>query len=388
MVLADLGANVIKVEQPGSGDIARNAGAIYLGDESAIFLTFNRGKRSLAIDLSKEEGRAAFFEVAKTADVFLENYRPGTSKRLGIDYGSLRSLNPRLVYASITAFGSDGPYVNRPANDPIIQAMSGAMAITGDQDRPPARQGVSVPDFGTGMMAATGIIAALFGRATTGEGAYLEYNLLDVEIFALGPRAQEFLLNGEEQPRLGSAHPQFAPYQAYLCSDDSYVYVAVINEKFWRGLCKAIERPDLLSDPRFENNRQRCLMRDELNTILAPLLRERSQAEVLALLDEHGVPAGPVYAMNQVFDDPQVVHNEVVLEVNHPTVGQIKSLASPFVVDGVRSSSLVPPPLLGQHSREILIDAGVVESSVDHLIREGIVQQSGEQPASHVNQEA
>ena len=243
MVLADLGADVIKIERPGVGDMSRQAGGVYAGEESAVFLSFNRNKRSVALDLKEPLGREVLHRLVERADVFVENLRAGKTAQLGIDHATLANLNPALVYASISAFGDDGPYVDLPGNDPIIQALSGAMSLTGEPDGPPARQGVSVPDFGAGMMAAFSIVAALLGRQTTGRGCKLDLNLLDVEIFALGPRAQEHLITGEDQPRLGSAHPQFAPYQAFRCRDGRYLYIAAINEKFWHLLCQALKSP-------------------------------------------------------------------------------------------------------------------------------------------------
>jgi crotonobetainyl-CoA:carnitine CoA-transferase CaiB-like acyl-CoA transferase len=375
MVLADLGADVIKVERPGTGDIARNAGTVYIESESAIFLAFNRGKRSVALDLSNAEGRAAFDRMVEQADVFVQNYRPGTAERLGIHDARLREINPALVYVSISAFGPSGPYVERPANDPIIQAMSGAMAITGEGDRPPARQGVSIPDFGTGMMAAVGITSALLGRARHGEGCHLEYSLLDVEIFALGPRAQEFLINGEEQPRLGSGHPQFSPYQAFKCKGGEYLYIAVINDKFWKALCTALERPELIDDPRYASNQDRCSNRADLASLLESILAERSRNAWIELFDRFGVPSGPVNTLAEVFDDPQVLHNRVVDSIDHPKLGRVPTLSLPFTISGNKPTLDRSPPMLGQHTREVLEEFGVDSETMDTLVASGVAQQ-------------
>lgn len=320
MVLADLGANVIKIERPGVGDMSRGAGGVYAGEDSAVFLAFNRNKRSVAVDLKDPEAREIVHRLVENADVFVENLRAGKTAELGIDYETLSARNPGLVYASISAFGADpaGPYAGLPGNDPIIQALSGAMSITGEQDGPPARQGVSVPDFGAGMMAAFSIVSALLGRQATGRGRKLELNLLDVEIFALGPRAQEHLITGEDQPRLGSAHPQFAPYQAFRAQDGRYLYIAAINEKFWRVLCDALETPGLAADPDYATNVDRCHHREALVALLEARLATRDRDEWLAVLERHGVPCGPVNTLTEAMADPQVRHNELLVDLPRP----------------------------------------------------------------------
>lgn len=375
MVLADLGADVIKIERPGTGDIARDAGSVYTGDQSAVFLSFNRNKRSLALDLQNEAGSAAFSRLVEKADVFVENFKPGTTQRLGVDYATLSAINPGLIYASISAFGTDGPYSNQPANDPIIQALSGAMSLTGESDRPPARQGVSVPDFGTGMMAAVGIVSALLGRQSTGHGEHLELNLLDVEIFALGPRAQEYLINGEDQPRLGSAHPQFAPYQAFQCADGEYIYIAIINDKFWHSLCEALGHPEWEDDPAFRANSDRTRNRAQLDARIEPVIQSRDRYSWLDLFHRHGVPCGSVNTLSDTFSDPQVEHNGLVEQFLHPTLGELQTLGSPITFSGKHSTVEKPPPLLGQHSAEVLTESGFSEAEVSDLLKKGAIEQ-------------
>lgn len=355
MVLADLGADVIKVERPPTGDMSREAGVVYSGDRSAVFLALNRNKRSIALDLKSAEGRAVLHRLAARADVVVENLRPGRTAELGADYDTLAAINPRLVYASISAFGESGPGLELPGNDPIIQAMSGAMAITGAEGGPPARQGVSVPDFGAGMMAGYAILAALHGRERTGRGSRVALNLLDVEVFALGPRAQEFLINRQEQPRLGSAHPQFAPYQAFECADGNWFYLSIINDKFWRLLCGAIERPDLTSDPRFTTNRERVAHRPDLLAELVPLFASDSREAWLKLLQHAGVPAGPVNSLGDALNDPQVVHNELITTLAAGTDGPaVPTVGLPMRFDGQRPPVRRTAPALGEHTDEIL----------------------------------
>jgi crotonobetainyl-CoA:carnitine CoA-transferase CaiB-like acyl-CoA transferase len=364
MVLADLGADVIKIERPGTGEMSRQAGSVYAGDQSAVYLALNRNKRSVALDLKSTQDREVLYRLAEEADVLVENLRPGKTEELGVGYTKLSEINPALVYASISAFGDTGPYVDLPGNDPIIQALSGAMSITGEEDGPPARQGVSVPDFGAGMMAGFAIAAALVGRQQTGRGCKLELNLLDVEIFALGPRAQEYLINGEEQPRLGSAHPQFAPYQAYRCKGDRYLYVAIINDKFWTKLCTALDRPDLAEHPDYATNVERTKRRQQLVALLEPILLGRDRDEWLALLQQHGVPCGPVNTLGEAMADPQVKHNELIQTVQHPTLGALDTVGLPMRFDGVRPPVRLAPPLLGEHTQQVLADYGVDASEI------------------------
>jgi formyl-CoA transferase/CoA:oxalate CoA-transferase len=365
MVLADLGADVIKVEPPDTGDMSRRAGGVYLGDESAVYLSFNRNKRSVALNLKDPRGRAVLYRLVERADVFVENLRAGATRRLGVDYETLSAINPGLVYASITAFGDSGPYSDLPGNDPIIQALSGAMSITGEQDGPPARQGVSVPDFGAGMMAAFSVVAALLGRRSTGRGRKLDLNLLDVEIFALGPRAQEHLINGEDQPRLGSAHPQFAPYQAFRCRDQKFLYIAAINEKFWHKLCDALNAPQLAGDPDYSSNVDRCRHREALAATLERILAARDRDDWLAVLGEAGVPCGAVNSLTEALADPQVAHNELLASVEHPTLGTLTTVGLPLHLDGERLPIRSAPPALGEHTEQVLAELGLSSADLE-----------------------
>ncbi|WP_151525064.1 CaiB/BaiF CoA transferase family protein [Serinicoccus kebangsaanensis] len=378
MLLADLGAEVIKIERPGAGDMARHAGSVYAEGESAVFLALNRNKRSVVLDLTRPEGQDVFGRLVAGADAVVENLRPGKAAALGVDRASLEHLAPALVYVSISAFGADGPYAGLAGNDPIVQALSGAMSITGEEDGPPARQGVSVPDFAAGMLAAQAVLAGLLGRARHGGGAQVDLNLLDAEIFALGPRAQEYLINGEDQPRLGSGHPQFCPYQAFRCQDGRYLYLSVINDKFWRLLCAALGRSDLLEDVRYASNRDRVARRDELVPTLAAQFAERDADAWLTVLHEAGVPCAPVNTLSSAMTDPQVVHNEIVAEVDHPTVGRLRTLAAPMRFDGARPPVHTAPPRLGADTRSVLQEHGLSVDEVDALLAAGVVAEDGE----------
>ncbi|NJC21485.1 formyl-CoA transferase/CoA:oxalate CoA-transferase [Arthrobacter pigmenti] len=383
MVLADLGADVIKIERPETGDMSRQAGNIYAGDQSAVFLSLNRNKRSIALDLKHPEGRQVFFRLAEKADVVVENLRPGKAAQLGVDRASLAERNPGLVYASISAFGTSGPYVDLAGNDPIVQALSGAMSITGEEDGPPSRQGVSVPDFGAGMMAGYAILAALVGRQRDGQGSEVNLNLLDVSVFALGPRAQEYLINGEEQPRLGSAHPQFSPYQAFPCSDGRYVYIAVINDKFWRLLCSALGQPGIADDPRYTTNVGRVQHRAELAGQISALMAQHPSGQWLEVLQNAGVPCAPVNNLSEAMSDPQVLHNGLLATMEHPTLGDLPTVGLPMTFDGERPPIRKAPPLLGEHTLEILTAAGVSEEDSRKLLDSGAAALGLEPVPSH-----
>lgn len=373
MMLGDMGAEVIKIEPPGRGELARNAGGVYAGGESAIVLSLNRNKKSVAVNLQAEEGRAIIRKLIQTADVIVENFRPGTTARLGIDYEAAARINPRIVYASISAFGQTGPYREFPGNDPIIQAMSGTMALTATRDGKPVRMGAPVPDFAAGILAAYGIVVALLHRERTGIAQKLDLSLLDAQIFTLGPRAMEYFLTGTEPAALGDAHPSFHPYQVFRCKDGRHLYVACINDKFYENFCRAIGRPDLATDPRYRTNQERLAHREELDAILEPLMATRDREEWFRLLTRHGVPCGPVYGLAEAFSDPQVVQNHVVEETSHPTAGRLPQLKLPIEFAATPAQIDSPPPLLGQHTREVLEALGYGKSEMAALRESGVI---------------
>jgi crotonobetainyl-CoA:carnitine CoA-transferase CaiB-like acyl-CoA transferase len=372
MMLGDLGADVIKLEPPGKGEIARQMGAVFTGGESAIVLGLNRSKRGLALDLRRPEGRAVLQRLLPRVDVFIENFRPGTVDRLGLDYESASALNPRLVYCSISAFGQDGPYRHRPANDPIIQAITGVMSVTGHPGDP-VRVGAPLPDYGAALMAAFAICAALLRRERTGRGERLDTSLLDVTLFSLGPRASEHLVSGEEVGAFGSAHPTFAPYQAFTCADGAGIYVAIITEKYWQHLCRALGRPELADDARFATNPDRVAHRAELTALFEGLFRSRPRAEWMAVLEAADVPFGPVNSVGEALSDPQVLHNQALVSFEHPTAGAVRSLAVPLLVAGERPQAQRPPPLLGQHSEDILGELGFTAAEIADLRARGVI---------------
>jgi crotonobetainyl-CoA:carnitine CoA-transferase CaiB-like acyl-CoA transferase len=351
MLLADLGADVVKVERPGSGDDTRAWGPPYAGGEAAYFLSVNRGKRSVALDLARPEGQEVVRRLVRSADVVVENFRAGTAERLGVGYEQLARERPGLVYCSITGFGDP-----RPGYDFVVQAESGLMAITGEADGEPVKVGVAVVDVLAGYAAATAILAA----ALEGEGKHVEISLLEVALSSLVNLAQSALVTGEEPGRFGNAHPSIVPYQTFAASD-APVAVAGGNDAIFRRLSSALGRPQLADDERFRTNRERVAHRDELIAELAAVFATRPADEWVATLVEAGVPAGKVRGVLEAL----TAHGTATVE--HPAIGSLPLVPSPL---GLASA---PPPLLGQHTREVLGEAGYAQSEVAALEAAGVI---------------
>jgi crotonobetainyl-CoA:carnitine CoA-transferase CaiB-like acyl-CoA transferase len=370
MLLSDLGAEVVKVERPREGDETRTWGPPYAGGEAAYFLSVNRGKRSVALELGQEEGQEILRRPARSADVVVENFRPGTADRLGAGYVELARENPGLVYCSITGFGSDRRPPRRPGYDFVVQAESGLMAITGEADGSPLKVGVAVVDVLTGYAAATSILAALLARRLTGRGERIEVSLLDTALSALVNVAESGLLMGTEPGRYGNAHPNIVPYQTFAASD-GVVAVAAANDGLYRRLCAAVERPDLADDDRFRTNSGRVEHRDELVAELVPVFATLTADEWVARLDAAGVPAGKVRGVFEALAEAERTGRAATATVDHPTIGPLPLIASPLGSSAKRSA--VPPPLLGQHTREVLAELGYGENEVSALERGGVV---------------
>ena len=374
MLLADQGADVIKIEEPAGGDPMRAMGPPFLPDgESAYFLAINRNKRSLALDLTKDAGRRVFHDLVAHADVVWENFRPGVMARLGCDYATLAARNPRLVMCSISAYGQDGPYRDWPAFDLALQAMGGAMSLTGERDGTPVRMGLPVGDLAGGVFGALAVGAALFRRAQSGRGAHIDLSLLDCQVSLLSYLAQYFWADGQVPRPMGSAHTSVVPYQA-LATRDGHLIVAVFSEKFWAAFCRAVERPDWAADPRFATNRDRVAHRDVLEPLIERLFAERTTADWLARLQAAGVPATPIQTVDRVLADPQVRHRRMVVDLEHPRHGTLLTLGTPIKVDGRLDLDVTAAPRLGQHTEEIL--TGLLKysgDSVADLRRPGVV---------------
>jgi formyl-CoA transferase/CoA:oxalate CoA-transferase len=355
MLLADLGAEVIKIEEPQGGDPMRAMGPPFLGSdrESAYFLSVNRNKKSVALDLETPQGQAVFHDLCRVSDVVWENFRPGVMARLGCAPETLRRLNPRLVVCSISAFGQQGPYREWPAFDLALQAMGGAMSLTGEAGRPPARMGLPMGDLAGGMFGALAVASALFRRTQTGEGTHFDLSLLDCQVSLLTYIAQYFWADGRVPGRVGSGHASVVPYQAFP-TRDGHVVVAVFAEKFWASFCRAIDRPELAADPRFDSNLKRVERREELVPGLEAVFAARTTAEWLARLQREGVPVAPINTVDRVVSDPQVLLREMVVELEHPTLGTLSTLGTPVKADGAPPFRPAPPRALGEDTDPVL----------------------------------
>jgi formyl-CoA transferase/CoA:oxalate CoA-transferase len=375
MMLADLGARVIKVESPEGGDDTRGWGPPFVEGESAYFMSVNRNKESVAVNLKHPRGVEVLHRLLERADVLVENFRPGVMERLGLDYARLHPRYPRLVYCSISGFGQSGPYREKPAYDLILQGMGGIMGITGEEDGPPVKVGVAVADICAGMFAAFGILAALRVRERTGRGQWVDAALLDGQVAWLTYAAANYFATGQDPHRMGSAHPNLCPYQAFR-TQDGYLNVAVGSEAIWKRFCEVVD-PGLGEDPRFRTNPDRVRHRHQLVPLLEARFRERPTAEWIEVLERAGVPCGPIYTVSQVFADPQTQHRGMRVEVDHPKAGRISVTGVPVKFSETPGSVRTPPPLLGQHTRPVLRELGYREEEVEELCRAGAVAAGG-----------
>jgi len=366
MYLADMGADVVKIEQPTGGDASRTTYGTHVGGESAVFVTVNRNKRSAAIDLARPEGRAAFERLVARADVVLDAYRGGVAERLGIDWARLAPLNPRLVYCSLSAFGPDGPWREKPGVDMLVQAMGGVMAVTGDPDGPPALCGAPVLDTIGSLMAGQGILTALLHRERTGEGQRVDVSLLNGTLLAHAARLSVFLATGEEPGRWGSGHPYLVPFQA-LQAGDGWVYVAVWVDRLWTPFCEAIGRPELAGDPRFATRADRLGRRAELTALLAEIFRTRTVAEWMSRLEAHDVLCAPVNRYADLPSDPQVIASGMLVEQEHPRAGRLRTLDTAIRFNRTPGGIRTPAPALGEHTDAVLTEAGLEPVEVARL---------------------
>ena len=373
MTLADLGADVIKIEQPGTGDDTRQWGPPFQGDEAAYFLAVNRNKRSLAVDLKSPEGLKIVQELARRADVVVENFRPGTAARLGLGYEDLSRENRGLVYASISGYGQTGPEAGRAGYDAIAQARSGIMSVTGETDGPPVRVGVSSADLVAGMWATIGILAAIHEKQRTGAGQWVDISLLDGSVSWLTYVSSGYFASGDIPKRYGSAHPTIAPYQAFPTAD-GFVMVAVGNDGLWRKYAAAVGRSDLAADERFANNPSRVAQRETLIPLLEDIMRGRTTADWVNMLDAAGVPVGPIQTVDQALRDPQVLARDMVSELMHPTAGPMKVVGCPVRLTRTPPSVRTAPPVLGQDTDEVLAGLGFTADRIQSLHTSGAVQ--------------
>ncbi len=374
MILGDLGADIIKVERPGIGDETRHWGPPFAAPgESAYFLCVNRNKRSITIDLKKPAGIDIIKDLVRRSDVVLENFTPGTMDGLGIGYEALCAINPRIIYCSITGFGPDGPFSNRAGYDLAVSALGGLMGITGEPDGPPVKVGVAITDVTTGISAQGAICAALYAREKTGKGQRIDLSLLETQVSALVNIASSYLVSGAIPKRWGTAHETIVPYQGFE-TKDKYVIVAVGNDQLWVRFCKIIGRSDLAEDPRFKTNPLRVKNRKECIEILAPILRTRPRDEWVQLLNDDAIPCAPINTMDEVFQNPQVLHRNMLVEVDHPKAGKIKLVGIPVKYSEAQAAIRRHPPVLGEHTDEVLTEVlGYDGRCIEDLKSAGVI---------------
>lgn len=358
--LGDLGAEVVKIEKPGEGDDTRGWGPPWLADgegnptrESAYFLAANRNKRSVTIDMARPEGQALIHALARESDVVVENFKVGGLKRYGLDYDSLAALNPRLIYCSITGFGQDGPEAGRAGYDFMIQGMSGLMSVTGSPETEPQKVGVALVDILTGLNATIAILAALEQRHRSGRGQRIDIALFDVAVASLANQALNFLVGGTAPRRLGNAHPNIVPYQAFETAD-GHLILAVGNDAQFARFCRLADLASLAADPRYATNRERVAHRDTLVPLIAAALKRQTTADWLAMLDTAGIPAGPINTIAQAFAEPQALARGLAMNLSHPLGGTASGVRSPLRLADSPMDGATAPPLLGQHTDEVL----------------------------------
>ncbi len=372
MILRDLGAEVIKIEQPVVGDEARGIGP-FKNDFSLYFMSINRGKKSLTLNLKSQSGKAIFVDLVKQSDILVENFRPGAMKRLGLDYETLKKHHPSLLYAACSGFGQTGPYAGRGAYDMIIQGMGGIISITGEPDRPPVRVGTSISDLTAALFTAIGILSALRHRDQTGEGQLIDVGMLDCQVAILENALVRYLSTGEVPQPLGRRHPTITPFEAFE-SADGYVVIAMGNNVLWKKFCDHVNQPELVDDERFCTNALRTEHHDELFPILAEIMRQRSTDQWVTALEEIGVPCGPVNTVDKVATDPQVLAREMIVEVEHEVTGTVAIPGIPIKLSETPGRVDAPAPNLGEHTEEILTGLlGLGSDEVDRLKQQGVV---------------
>lgn len=368
MLMADEGAEVIKVERAGEGDETRRQGPPFIAGEGVYFMSVNRNKKSVALDLKTSEAKEAFKKLAKEADVVVENMRPGTMERLGLGYAQIKEVNELIIYCSVSGFGQDGPYGKRGGYDQIVQGMSGLMSITGERDGAPVKVGIPITDICASMFAFGAINMALFNRERTGKGEYIDVSMLDSTVSWMTFQAGRYLATGDIPQRMGSEHPLVAPYRAYQCKDGEYINIGAGNDRIYTNLCKAIGREDMISDTRFVKNPDRVSNREELDQLIQNELMKKTRDEWLQVLEKIGVPCGPIYNMKDVFKDPHVLARKMMVEIEHPEVGSFKTFgkAIKFKTDDEREKH-VYPPRLGEHNEEVLGALGYSQKEINKM---------------------
>ncbi len=373
LLMGDLGAEIIKVEEPNEGDPTRHITPQKVAGEDPYFLGLNRNKKSITLKLTAPQGKEIFHRLVKVSDVVFDNFRPDVLARIGADYETLKGVNPRIISCSVSGFGHTGALQNRPAFDLTLQAMGGAMSVTGEPGRAPVRLGLPMGDLAGGMFAAYAISAALFHRERTGEGTKIDLSLLDCQVSLLSYMAQYYFFNGKVPGPIGSGHQSIVPYQAFQ-TRDLWIVVAVFVEKFWPRFCKVLGLENIAADPRFDRNQKRLQNKEILIPILAEAVRKWQGEELLRKLDEEDVPAAPVNTLDRILSEPQILSRGMTVEIDHPQVGKFKSVGNPVKVAQYPEEKFSPPPLLGANNEEIYLRLlGFSAAELQAWKKEGII---------------
>jgi len=374
MMLGDLGAEIIRVERPGVGDETRHWGPPWAGELSAYYLCTNRNKKCITIDLKKKEGQEIIRRLAQRSDIFLENFLPGNLAEMNLGYEDIKALNPKIIYTSVTGYGQNGPYRDFPGFDFIIQAQGGLMSIIGDSNGPPMKVGVAIVDITAGLFACSAILAALHYREKTGIGQHIDIALLDSQVAWLANQASNYLVSGKVPRRMGNAHPNIVPYETFQARDGIYIALGVGNDNQWRKFCKLAKLERLMDDPQYASNPKRVENRRELVSILQKIFLQKDSGEWIKLLTEADIPSGPINTIDRVFADPQVLAREMLVGMEHPAIGPIKLVGSPMKLSETPVQYKIPPPLLGEHTEEILRDVlGYDKAKIARLKEEKVI---------------
>ncbi|EGO62711.1 CaiB/BaiF CoA transferase family protein [Acetonema longum] len=372
MMLADFGANIIKIEPPKVGDDSRAFGP-FIGKESAYYMSLNRNKRSMTLNLKEQAAKDLFKEMVKKADVVLENYRPGTMEKFGLGYEDLQKINPKIIYAACSGFGHTGPYMDKPAYDIIVQAMGGIMSITGPENGDPTRVGASVGDITAGLFATVGVLLAVYHRERTGEGQKVDVGMLDCQVAILENAISRYLVNGVIPKPLGNRHPSITPFESFTAKD-GYVIVGAGNDRLWEKLCSLLERPDLIHDARFATNALRTQNVKELKVILDSVFKNKTIDAWLGFLEEAGIPCAPINTVDKVINDPQIKARDMIVDLKHPVAGEMKVPGVPIKLSKTPGAVETPAPLLGQHTEEILSEVlGFSKEQIAQLQAKGAI---------------
>jgi len=372
MLLADMGAEVIKVEMPGAGDDSRGWGPPFIDGEAAYFLSVNRNKKSITLNLKDNKAKEIALKIIGKADIVLESNRPGVMTKLGLDYETVKKINPGIIYCSISGFGQTGPYSKRPGFDQVIQGYGGIMGLTGEKGGGPLKVGIAVTDIATGMFAATGILTALYHRERTGQGQHVDASMLDGQVSWLTYQAGRYLASGNVPQRIGSAHPLIVPYQDFEASD-GFINIAAGNDNLWKKFCAVTDLSDIADDPKFATNPKRVENRDEVVAIVSKKINTKTMQEWLDILNDAGVPCGPIYTVDQIFKDPQVLAREMLVEVDHPKCGKIQVTGSPIKLSETPAEITTHPPMLGEHNSSILQEFGFSEEDITKLKEDKVI---------------